>query len=160
VKSEDVHTSRSSLRAAFDLHYGALLRLCLALGEPRGDAEDIVQEAFVRVASSIDRVEPAALRSYLRRTVMNIRHDRRSRLAKVGFLGGRNVSDHVDGVGERDAMWTALGRLPARQRACLVLRYYEDLPEREVAELLGCSVGTVKSQSYRGLARLREEVER
>jgi len=58
---------------------------------------------------------------------------------------------------ERDAVWDAIRRLPSRQRACLVLRYYEDLSERETAGVLGCSVGTVKSQTSRALARLRKE---
>ena len=59
-------------------------------------------------------------------------------------------------VVERDEVWTALLRLPPRMRAVLVLRHYEDLSEAEVARLLGCGIGTVKSQSSRGLARLRE----
>ncbi len=61
---------------------------------------------------------------------------------------------------ERDAMWREISKLPARQRACLVLRYYEDLPDGEIAGLLGCRIGTVKSQSSRALAKLRKEVSR
>jgi RNA polymerase sigma factor (sigma-70 family) len=70
-------------------------------------------------------------------------------------------------VDERDALWRALGRLPKRQRAVVVLRYFEDLPEATVADILGCSVGTVKSQASRALEKLRidpalssEEVQR
>ena len=58
-------------------------------------------------------------------------------------------------LGERDEMWTALGRLPRRQRAAVVLRYYEGLSEAETAAVLGCSLGTVKSQTSRALAKLR-----
>ncbi len=63
-------------------------------------------------------------------------------------------------VDEREALWRALGRLPRRQRAVLVLRYFEDLSEVEIAETLGCSVGTVKSQASRALAKLRQAHER
>jgi RNA polymerase sigma-70 factor (sigma-E family) len=65
------------------------------------------------------------------------------------------VDDHSDGVGEHDAMWAVLQALPPRQRAAVVLRYYEDLTERETAEAMGCSVGTVKSQVFAGLEKLR-----
>ena len=61
----------------------------------------------------------------------------------------------MDQVDDRDAVWRALGRLPARQRAVVVLRFFEDLTEVQVAGVLGCSVGTVKSQTNRALAKLR-----
>jgi RNA polymerase sigma factor (sigma-70 family) len=130
------------------------------LGEQPGDAEDIVQEAYVRAAPSLEQLQPGVVRAYLRRTALNIRHDRHRRVAKVWLPHGRDAIDHAGVVDEREVLWDALSRLPDRQRACLVLRYYEDLPEREVADLLGCSVGTVKSHTHRGLARLRQEVER
>jgi RNA polymerase sigma-70 factor (sigma-E family) len=63
--------------------------------------------------------------------------------------------DRPSAITERDQVWRALGRLPRRQRAVLVLRYYEDLPEAEVAEILGVTTGTVKSQASRALAKLR-----
>jgi RNA polymerase sigma factor (sigma-70 family) len=68
--------------------------------------------------------------------------------------------DPPPGPEDRDAMWTALGTLTGRQRAAIVLRYYEDLTEAETAEVLGCRLGTVKSLVSRGLARLREEMGR
>ena len=61
----------------------------------------------------------------------------------------------MDGVDDRDVVWRALGRLPAGQRAVVVLRFFEDLTEAQVAGVLGCSVGTVKSQTSRALAKLR-----
>jgi RNA polymerase sigma factor (sigma-70 family) len=63
-----------------------------------------------------------------------------------------------DGFDERDAMWRALAALGPRQRAVLVLRYYEQLSEAEIAAVLGCSAGTVKSQAAKGLARLRTQL--
>jgi RNA polymerase sigma factor (sigma-70 family) len=66
------------------------------------------------------------------------------------------AEDKADAVAERDFLIRALAGLPPRQRSVLVLRYYNDLSEAEIADALGCSVGTVKSQASRGLARLRE----
>jgi RNA polymerase sigma factor (sigma-70 family) len=70
------------------------------------------------------------------------------------------TDDHAGAVADRDLLMRALAGLPKRQRTVLVLRYYSDLPELEIADVLGCSVGTVKSQASRGLARLRAVVER
>ena len=156
----EAQTGKDVLRAAFDLHYAALIRLCLALGEQPGDAEDIVQEAYVRAAPSLAQLQPGVIRAYLRRTALNIRHDRRRRVARIRLPHGRDAVDHAGVIDQHEVLWDALSRLPDRQRACLVLRFYEDLPEREIAELLGCSVGTVKSHTHRGLTRLRQEVER
>jgi RNA polymerase sigma factor (sigma-70 family) len=68
----------------------------------------------------------------------------------------RSTPDGAAGRAERDELLTALCRLPVRMRAVLVLRYWEDLSEEDTAQLLGCSVGTVKSQASRGLGRLRD----
>ena len=65
------------------------------------------------------------------------------------------TASEIDSHADRRDVWTALGRLPRRQRAAVVLRYYEGLTEHETAEVLGCSVGTVKSQTHRALAKLR-----
>lgn len=73
----------------------------------------------------------------------------------TGELPERPGKSPQEGIGEREWLWQALGRLPRRQRAVLVLRFYEDLTEAQVAGLLGCSVGTVKSQASRALAKLR-----
>jgi len=160
VIGKEARTNEASLRAAFDLYYAPLIRLCRALGAQQGDAEDIVQETFVRAAPSLDQLQPNVVHAYLRRTAVNLQHDRRRKAANVRVLPGRDSPDHASEIDQREALWHALIRLPDRQRACLVLRFYEDLSEREVAEVLGCSVGTVKSHTHRGLARLRKEVER
>jgi RNA polymerase sigma-70 factor (sigma-E family) len=123
-------------------------------------AEELAQEAMARTFAAWPRVRgydrPAAYarkvlvnrhRSLLRRTVVEARH----------ALTSRPQEWHEPDFGGDDlVLWQALQRLPARQRTAIVLRYYLDLPEAEVARLLGVPVGTVKSLVHRGLARLRE----
>jgi len=80
----------------------------------------------------------------------------RHRELTTGQLPERpDAASETDTVDERDAVWRALGRLTAGQRAVVVLRYFEDMTEAQVAGVLGCSAGTVKSQASRALARLR-----
>lgn len=150
------------LRVAFERHYEALVRLCTGLCLRQDLAEDIVQEAFVRAASRLSRVNDEAVGAYLRASVVNLWKNRLRRLA----LERRHVT-HADSemapnpgslVEERDVIWRLLRGLPDRQRACVVLRFYEDLPEREVAEILGCSIGTVKSHTSRALRRLEQQI--
>lgn len=141
----------------------SLVRLCSLLAGGHMEAEDVVQDVFVRAADRLQSLSPAATGPYLRRAVVNTWRNRLRRLAlerrpRLRFLPdaimpGTNVEEH-------DAVWAAIARLPPRQRACLVLRFYEDLSERDVADVMGCSVGTVKSQTSKGLARLRGVVER
>ncbi|HEY5394456.1 MAG TPA: SigE family RNA polymerase sigma factor [Trebonia sp.] len=146
---------------------GPLLRTAFLMARDLAEAEDLVQETFLRVARHWPRVcamhHPAA---YARRVLVNLVIDgaeRRSR--RTGELDGRlRGLDRSDSRAERalaavdvhEELLTALAGLPARQRAVIVLRYWEDLPEAEVAAILGCSPGTVKSTASRGLARLRE----
>ena len=147
-----------ALRDAFDQHYVSLLKLATALTGRRETAEDVVQDAFVRSAAHLERLPSEAVRPYLRRTVVNLWRNRLRRLAvELRHLGRDDGSaPSTTSADDRDAVWRALRRLPPRQRACLVLRYYEDLSEREIADVLGCAPGTVKSQTSRGLAKLRE----
>jgi RNA polymerase sigma-70 factor (sigma-E family) len=153
--------AQEALRAAYEEHYVPLLRLCILLSGDRQVAEDIVQDAFVRVTPRIEEVPTDHLASYLRRVALNLWKNRLRSLTRERRARDRTGIVHVtDPIGEdRAALWAAVLRLPKRQRACLVLRYYEDLPEREVAALLRCSIGTVKSQTSRALTRLRKEFE-
>jgi RNA polymerase sigma-70 factor (sigma-E family) len=124
-------------------------------------ASDIVQEALIRVYVAWPRLERSGgLAAYARRTVVNVAIDmsrKRSSTevpSELPDTEGRE-QDVARSVSERQALLGALARLPERQRACVVLRYFEDLPLVEVAGLLGCTEGTVKSQTSRALASLR-----
>jgi len=147
----------------------ALLRTGFLMTFDVAETEDLVQETLVRVARRWDRVRvmdrPAV---YARRILVNLvidtgqgrsRRHAELRACPGDDLEGRPDVDSVRPFRSVDAIselqW-ALGTLARRQRAVIVLRYWEDLSEAEVSELLGCSVGTVKSAASRGLARLRE----
>ena len=133
---------QEALRAAYEEHYVPLLRLCILLSGDRQVAEDIVQDAFVRIAPRIDEVHPDHMAPYLRRVAVNLWKNRLRSLTRERRARDRSTIDPVTepiGREDRAALRTVVLRLPKRQRACLILRYYEDLPEREVASLLGCS---------------------
>ena len=146
-----------------------LLRTAYLMAGNLAEAEDLVQETLLRVARRWYRVRgmdhPAA---YARRILVNLAIDSaRQRGRRQGELvvpASAAVRDQADRRAERDfgavdahaELLKALGSLPVRQRTVLVLRYWEDLPESQVAAILGCPVGTVKSLAARGLTRLRE----
>ena len=137
----------------------AVLRWAHLLTGDRGRAEDLVQHAFAATYRHWRRIEPDGAEAYVRRAVLNAHLSwwRRGWRAEqpVDVLPERPGPDLTGAVDERDAMWAALAGLPPRQRAVLVLRYYEDLPEAEIARVLDIAPGTVKSQAAKGLARLR-----
>jgi RNA polymerase sigma-70 factor (sigma-E family) len=139
----------------------ALLRFAYLLTGDRALAEDLVQEALVKVCMRWDRVVRAdAPDAYVRRMVLNEflswRRRRSSREVVVDTFDG-SLPDRLDELAERDAMWRALLRLPRRQRTVLVLRYYESLPDADIAVLLGCSEGTVRSHASRAFEALRRD---
>jgi RNA polymerase sigma-70 factor (sigma-E family) len=153
---------QDALHDAFQKHYPALLRLSVVLARSREPAEDLAQESFVKIAPRIGQLPEEEVWPYLRQTAVNLSRNRWRRLS-LERLAGRSRAEPLDpskGVDERDETWRAIKRLPPRQRACVALRYYEDLPEAEIAEVLGCSIGTVKSQLSRASARLRKELSR
>jgi RNA polymerase sigma-70 factor (sigma-E family) len=141
----------------------ALLSTAYLLTHDWGRAEDLVQSALVRSWLSWRRIagnpEP-----YVRRVLVNEYASwwRRRWRGEVptAVLPDRptGAPDGTTALDARDAMWQLLARLPRRQRAVVVLRYYEELSEREIADVLGCSVGTVKSQAAKAMARLRAEL--
>jgi RNA polymerase sigma-70 factor (sigma-E family) len=142
-----------------------LVRTAYAVSADRGVAEDAVQTAFGKAYRSWRRIAAmAAPEAYLRRMVLNeVLNDRRRarRLHEVTSAAPPDVA--TPGVAEpelaRDELWRAIVTLPPRQRAVLVLRYYEDLSEQQIADALGCRPGTVKSQASAALATLRSRLE-
>ncbi len=141
----------------------AALRLAYFLtGDPEL-SEDLVQEAFVRVAGRFQQLRvPDAFPAYLRRTIVNLYTSqlRRRRLERKWLRGHEHEEAAVapPDAGSGDELWGAMALLPKRQRAAVVLRYYEDLSERDAAQTLGCSVGALNQLIVRALAILREHI--
>ena len=137
----------------------ALLASATLLTGSREAGEDLLQHALERVMRRWHRIDGDP-EGYLRRTMYNLATDRWRRLGRhrdvVARLPMRQVDDHADEVDLRDALVRALSQISPQQRAVLVLRYWDQLSEAEIARTLGCSTGTVKSAGSRGLKRLRE----
>ena len=149
-------------RAGFEefvaLRSPRLLRVCYLLTRDWASAEDLLQTALAKSWFAWDRVndEPEA---YVRAVIANTyaswwRRRWRGEVPTEQLPEG-SARDTMRDLDERDELWAALGRLPRRQRAVVVLRFFEDLTERQTADALGISVGTVKSQTSRALATLR-----
>jgi RNA polymerase sigma-70 factor (sigma-E family) len=141
---------------------GALFRTAYLLTGDRHAAEDLVQSALVKTAAKWRSLrDPAAIEGYVRRVMYHEQVSwwrRRSRVAEVstGWLPDQTDDGHADVVDLRMVMRAALSRLTPRQRTMLVLRYFEDLSETEIARVLGVRVGSVRSQIYRSLERLKK----
>jgi RNA polymerase sigma-70 factor (sigma-E family) len=141
----------------------ALLRLAVLLAGDRQDGEDLLQTALVKAYRSWWRLRsPELAERYVRRilvtTVISWRRRGSARERATDRLPDCQVTGPAAEVVDRLVMREALRSLSPGQRAVLVLRYFEDLSEQQTADLLGCSVGTVKSQTFRGLAALRRRV--
>jgi RNA polymerase sigma-70 factor (sigma-E family) len=141
----------------------ALLRTAYLITGNRADAEDLLQTALAKTYLAWGRIrERESTDAYVRRVLVNTHTSfwRKRRQATVVPYADvpepRTRDDHEDGSDLHDALWRALTALPPRMRAAVVLRYYEQLSEAEVADVLGCSIGTVKSQTARALLKLRD----
>ncbi|MFB8771969.1 SigE family RNA polymerase sigma factor [Streptomyces broussonetiae] len=145
-----------------------LLRTARSLTANPSDAEDLLQTALAKTYVAWERIEDhRALDGYVRRALLNTRTSQwRKRKVDEFACDELPEPEPVPGTGDpaerqalHDAMWRAIMRLPARQRAMVVLRYYEDLSEAQTAEVLDVSVGTVKSAVSRALGKLRDDPE-
>ena len=159
---------RQDEREAFDAFVRARLPELLRFGRAlTGSAEagaDLVQDALERTLLAWSRLESRdEPEGYVRRTMVN------RNISIWRKFGRERTTDPLDlvdsGTGHHDRhfdddLWRAIQQLPTKQRAVIALRYYEDLSEADIARTLGCSVGTVKSQASKAMAKLRELVPR
>ena len=142
-----------------------VLRFAAVLSGDQATAEDLAQEVLIRAYARWDRIgcldRPEL---YVRKMMLNeflSWRRRSSRQIPAGGMASEPASiapDHAAEYNEREALLAELGKLPRRQRAVIVLRYYEDRGDSEIADLLGCSPGTVRSHASRALAALRVEM--
>lgn len=154
------------LESVYRSHGAEALRLAYLLTGDRELAEDLAQEAFVRVARRIGGLRnDDSIRWYLRRTVINLAnsHLRRRRVERshLPTLAGSTSTASlgaVDVVTTR-AVREAIAQLSVKQRAVVVLRYYQDLTDQQIASVLGWPVGSVKSTLHRAAAILRQHLE-
>ncbi|MEU2160372.1 SigE family RNA polymerase sigma factor [Streptomyces chengbuensis] len=160
-------TSYTSFSSYVRARGPVLLRTARSLTANPNDAEDLLQTALAKTYVAWERIEDhRALDGYVRRALLNTRTSQ-WRKRKVDEFSceelpepsGPPPADPAERQVLHDAMWRAVMRLPERQRAMVVLRYYEDLSEVQTAEVLGVSVGTVKSAVSRALGKLREDPE-
>lgn len=158
-------TGRAALGEFYAAHADSAKRLAFLLTGDMEIAEDITQDAFVKMAGRLGGLRsPETSAAYLRRTVVNLcrSHFRRRRVERAYLrreAGGRRIETvEWRDVVEADALWNELQRLAYRQRCAVVLRYYEDLSEIQTADILGCSVGAAKALTNRAMEQLRARV--
>ncbi|HEX9969428.1 MAG TPA: SigE family RNA polymerase sigma factor [Acidimicrobiales bacterium] len=160
----------AAVAALYDEHFGRLVGVARLLLDDHREAEDVVQEAFIRLRTGWWRIrEPDRAGAYLRATVVNLAHSGLRRRA-VSRRRDPEHAAHLRVVGpaaedtavlndEHRLVVEALALLPKRQRECLVLRYYLDLSEAEIARALDVTPGSVKTHVHRGMAALAHTLE-
>ncbi len=143
----------------------ALLRFAYLLTSDHHTAEDLVQTALAKTYLTWDRLrDRGAIDAYVRRIIVNENTSLWRRAWRRNERSAEYLPESADTPGSgadaetRDAMWQVVQTLPAKQRAAVVLRYYEDLTEADTAAVLGCSIGNVKSQTSRAIAAMRASV--
>ncbi len=146
-------------------HARRLLRLAVLLSGDRAVAEELVHEAFVRYHRAGSRARPESELAYLRRTVVNLAHGhhRRNAIARRHLRPVEEVAPSADASfaarERRRRVVDAVRRLPYRQQACVVLRYWGGMTDAETADALGISAGSVKTHLHRARRRLAEHLE-
>ena len=141
-------------------HYEQLLRLAVLLVGDMAAAEDVVQEAFIRVHHTLESRSLHNPLAYLRQAVVNLaRSELRRRLVRLRHAprpmpDAASAEEGACAAMSRQEVIVALRRIPARQREAVVLRFWADLPEAEIAELMGVSLGAVKSYISRAMSKL------
>jgi RNA polymerase sigma-70 factor (sigma-E family) len=164
VKAQAEHEKDAEFEAYMAARQPSLLRTAYLISGDRHTAEDLVQTALAKLYLSWDKVhDRQMIDGYVRRIIVNEHNSLWRRAWKRRELTTDTLPDHQTvteehDLGQRDALWEFVQTLPRKQRAVIVLRYYEDLSEAETAETLGISVGTVKSQASRALAAMRSRV--
>jgi RNA polymerase sigma-70 factor (sigma-E family) len=155
-----------SIEVLFRQHYRSLLGTARLLVDEAGAAEEVVQDAFVALHRRWSSLrDPAAAVGYLRSSVLNGARGRlRRRQTAERHLAAVPPDEETSEVlairrAEQSTVAAALERLPQRQRECVVLRYYVDLSEAEIADLLGISSGSVKTHAHRALGALSQALE-
>ncbi len=156
-----VPVAASTLPALYDQHFRSLVKLASMYVDDRETAEEVVQDAFVKLLAGNYRIQPGRELPYLRQMVLNgarsMLRKRRVRRLHTPEQPGLVAAAEESGVAnsERARMLAAVRRLPEKQASVLILRYYLDLSEAEIAETLGIARGSVKSHAHRGLAKLQ-----
>lgn len=149
-----VSVAPQSFAAVYADRYTPLVRLARMIVGSHAVAEELTQEAFVRLYGAWERVDNPA--GFVHTAVVNLCKTHLGRTTRADTLA--SDPHRPTGDPDIDETWGALSRLPTKYRLVLALRFYEDLSEAEVARVLGLRLGTVKAQTHRGLARLREEL--
>lgn len=156
---------RGRLAELYAVYAPDATRLAYLLTGDRELADDLVQDAFVRIARRFaDLRRPDAFAAYLRKTVVNLSkgHWRRRKIERAYLdraeFEARPRPDELPDVGLRDALWRQLQALPHRQRAAIVMRFYEDLSEQQTADALDCSAGAARALVARGMETLRANI--
>jgi RNA polymerase sigma factor (sigma-70 family) len=154
----DEQPARNSFEALYQVHRHQAVRLAWLLSHDAALAEDVAQDAFVALYRALDRVDnPAA---YLRRSVVNgvyersRRREREQRRNRLVVAGQQVVSEGPSG-----GVLDAIAALPIDQRTCIVLRYWADLRDHEIADAMGIRPGTARSHLSRATSRLRKELQ-
>jgi RNA polymerase sigma factor (sigma-70 family) len=155
----------SRLAGLYEEHVGRAIALATLLTGDRYVAEDIAHDAFLRVAGRFgDLRDPGAFGPYLRTTVVNMCHARVRRLERERTILRRQPDagaiEPDTSAEDRDQLWSVIRVLPYRQRAALVLRYWEDLSEGQIGEVMRCSPRAVNALLSRAKEKLRDSIGR